>query len=145
MSASDTLFPPLTFVRCCFPYLFPPNNLGGASQVALLVKTLPASAGDVTDMVSIPGLGRSPRQGNGNPLQYSCLENPMDRGAWWATVHGVTKSWRRLKQLSTAQYRYFHNPSQQMILTYNFFPTLRFWFYWQYYGKTCQSWSTSHK
>ena len=42
---------------------------------------------------SIPGLGRSPGEGNGNPLQYSCLENPMDRGAWWATVHGVTKSW----------------------------------------------------
>ena len=44
----------------------------------------------------IPGLGRSPRDGNGNPLQYSCLENPMDRGAWQATVHGVTKSWTRL-------------------------------------------------
>ena len=41
---------------------------------------------------SIPGLGRSPGEGNGNPLQYSCLENPMDRGAWWATVHGITKS-----------------------------------------------------
>ena len=48
----------------------------------------------------IPGLGRSPGRGHGNPLQCSCLENPMDRGAWWATVHGVTKSWTRLKQLS---------------------------------------------
>ena len=45
------------------------------------------------DAGSIPGWGRSPGEGNGNTLQYSCLENPMDRGAWWATVHGVTKSW----------------------------------------------------
>ena len=52
------------------------------------VKNPPASAGD---MNSIPGSERSPREGNGNPLQYSCLENPTDRGAWWATVHGVTK------------------------------------------------------
>ena len=50
----------------------------------------------------ISGLGRSPRGGHGNPLQYSYLENPMDRGAWWATVHGVTKSQTRLKRLSTA-------------------------------------------
>ena len=58
-----------------------------------VVKTLPANAGDVG---SNPGLGRSPGEGNGNPLQYSCLGNPMDRGAWWATVHGVTKSWTGL-------------------------------------------------
>ena len=49
---------------------------------------------------SIPGSGRSPGEGNGNPLEYSCLENPMDREAWWATVHGVSKSRTRLKQLS---------------------------------------------
>ena len=48
------------------------------------------------DPGSIPGSGRSPAEGNGNPLQYSCLENSMDRGAWWATVHGVAKSWTRL-------------------------------------------------
>ena len=54
-------------------------------------KNLPASAGDVRDMGSIPGWGRSPREGNGNPLQYSCLKNPMDRGAWRAIVHRVTK------------------------------------------------------
>ena len=53
---------------------------------------LPADAGATGDMGLIPGLGRSPRGGNGNPLQYSCLEKPLDRGAWWATVHGVTKS-----------------------------------------------------
>ena len=67
-----------------------------ASQVAQLVKTLPASAGDTKDVDSIPGLGRSPGGANGNPLQYSCLEN-MDRGAWQATVHGVTKSWTLLR------------------------------------------------
>ena len=50
-----------------------------------MVKNLPANAGDIRDAGSIPGLGRSPGQGHGNPLQYSCLENPMDRGAWWAS------------------------------------------------------------
>ena len=56
------------------------------------VKNLPANAGDVRDMGLIPGSGRSPRVGNGNPLQYSCLENPMDRGALRATVHKVAES-----------------------------------------------------
>ena len=51
----------------------------------------PPSAGGIRDVGLVPGSGRSPGEGNGNPLQYSCLENPMDRGAWWATVHGVTK------------------------------------------------------
>ena len=57
-----------------------------------VIKNLPASAGDTGDMGPIPGLGRSPGVGNGNLLQYSCLENPMDREAWWFTVHGVPKS-----------------------------------------------------
>ena len=57
-----------------------------------MVKNLPANAGDARDIGSIPGWGRSPREGNGNPLQYSCLENPMDREAWWATVLEFTKS-----------------------------------------------------
>ena len=57
-----------------------------------MVKNLPANAGDTRDTGLIPGLGRSPAGGNGNPLQYSCLGNPMNRGAWWATVHGVTES-----------------------------------------------------
>ena len=56
--------------------------------MAQSVKNPPASAGDLD---SIPGSGRSPGEGNDNPLQYSCLENPRDRGAWWATVHGVTR------------------------------------------------------
>ena len=63
-----------------------------ASQVALVVKNLPAEAGSTRDVGSLPGLGRSPGVGNGNLFQYSCLENPMNRGAWWATVHWVTKS-----------------------------------------------------
>ena len=57
-----------------------------------MVKNLPANAGDVRDTGSIPGLGRSSGEGNGNPLQYSCMENPMDRGAWQADVHSVAKS-----------------------------------------------------
>ena len=59
------------------------------------------SACNVGDLVSIPELGRSPGRGHGNPLQYSCLENPMDRGAWWAIVRGVAKSWTWLKRLRT--------------------------------------------
>ena len=59
----------------------------------LVVKNLPANAGNIRDMGLIPGSGRSPGGGHGNPLQYSCLEKPMDRGAWWATDHRVTKSW----------------------------------------------------
>ena len=57
-----------------------------------MIKNLPANAGDARDVGSIPGLGRSPGGGHGNPLQCSCLENPMDRGAWQATVHGVTQN-----------------------------------------------------
>ena len=68
--------------------------------MALVVKNPPVNAGDARDMDSIPGSGRSPGEGNRNPLQYSCLENPMDRGAWWATVHGVTKGQTGLKQIS---------------------------------------------
>ena len=65
---------------------------GSLSRVPRLVKNPPANAGDGRDTVSIPGSGRSPGVGNGNPLQYSCLENSTSRGAWWATGHGVAKS-----------------------------------------------------
>ena len=65
-----------------------------------MVKNPPANAGDVRDSGSIPGSGRSPGGGNGNPLQYSCLENPMNRGAWQATVQRIAKSQTQLKQLS---------------------------------------------
>jgi len=73
------------------------------SQVAVVVKkkkNLSVNAGDIRDMSSIPGLERSPGGQNGNPLQYSFLENPMDRGAWQSTVHGVAKSWTRLSDLA---------------------------------------------
>ena len=71
-----------------------------ASQVVLVVKIMPDSARDAGDVGSIPGLGRSPGEGNSYPLQYSCLENHMDRGAWEATVHRVAKSWTQLKRHS---------------------------------------------
>ena len=63
-----------------------------------MVKNLPADTGHIRDAGSIPGLGRSPGGGHGHPLQYFCLENPMDRAAWQATVRGVTKSWAPLTQ-----------------------------------------------
>ena len=67
--------------------------LYGGFPVGTVVQSPPANAGNARDTGSISGSGRSPGVGNGNSLQYSCLENSMDRGAWWATVHGVTKSW----------------------------------------------------
>ena len=70
----------------------------------LVVKNPPANARDVRDVGLIPGSERSPGGGRGNPLQYSCLENPLDKGAWWATVHGVADSRTRLKRLSTHTY-----------------------------------------
>ena len=78
-----------------------PREKLGASQVGLVVKDPPANPGDVRGGGLIPGWGRSREGEHGNPLQFYCLENPMDRGAWRATVHGVTKSWTRLKQLKT--------------------------------------------
>ena len=81
----------LNWLLMCWCLGFP----GGSA-----VKNPPVSAGATGDMNLIPGSGRSPRGGNGTPLQYSCLENPMDRGAWQTTVHSVAKSWTQLKQLS---------------------------------------------
>ena len=87
-----------------------------------------ASACNVGDLDLIPGLGRSPGEGNGNPLQYSCLENPMDGGAWWAIVHGVAKNWTRqsnftftffydlLAVKSNGQFQSFHLPSTISII-----------------------------
>ena len=63
-----------------------------------------ASACDAEDPGSIPESGRSPGEGNGNPLQYSCLENPMDEGAWWATVHGITKSQTQLSDFTSLHF-----------------------------------------
>ena len=64
-----------------------------ASQVVLMLKNSPANAGEVRESWCIPVSEHPLEEGNGNPLQYSCLENPMARGAWWATVHGAAKSW----------------------------------------------------
>ena len=74
-------------------------HIDGASQVVLVMKNPPANTGDVRDSGSIPGSGRSPGGRHGNRLQYSFLENLMDGGAWWATIHGVAK---KNVQLATA-------------------------------------------
>ena len=74
-------------------------NAGDLSSIPELGRS--PGEGNLRDEGSIPGPGRSPRGGHSNPLQYFCLENPMDRGVWWATVHRVTKSWTWLKRLST--------------------------------------------
>ena len=80
-------------VNFLFLQPFTERGFPGGSEVK-------ASAYNAGDLGSIPGLGRSPGKGNGNPLQYSCVENPMDRGAWWATVHGVAKSQTRLRDFT---------------------------------------------
>ena len=72
----------------------------GASQVVLVVKNLPTNAGELREVSLIPQSGRSPGGGNGSPLQNSCLENPRDRGAWWATVHGIAKSQHMVRILT---------------------------------------------
>ena len=84
----------LTYILTYLPVSFPGS---------LMVKNPPASARDVGDSSFILGLGRCPGGGNGYPLQYSCLENPMDRGAWWAAVHRVTENWMQLSQCSQTQ------------------------------------------
>ena len=99
------LFLKLFLKRGCFGQLVGPRvrNIDALyfssppAQVALVVKITPCNAGNLKDAGSIPRLGRSPAEGNNNPLQYSCLENPKDRGTWQATVHGFTKSGTRLK------------------------------------------------
>ena len=77
------------------------NRDHGLFQGVLVVKKPPTNAEDLRDTGSIPESGRSLGEGHGNPLQYSCLENPLDREAWWAVVHRVTKSWTQLMRLST--------------------------------------------
>ena len=88
------------------------------SQVELVVKNLSADTGYVQDKDQISGLGR-PREGNGYSLQYSCLENLMEREAWRTTVHGVTKTQRQLKQLSTAQSMQSYMSITEFQLSYN--------------------------
>jgi len=92
---------------------------------ALGVKNPPASAGDMRDAGSIPGSERSPGGGHGIPFHHSCLQNPMDRGAWRATVHRVTKSRTQLKQLNT-------RASSQLHSSKDFHPFRSSWFHYQY-------------
>jgi len=82
--------------KCTREKLYISHYFFWASKVALVVKSPPANTGHTGDTGSIPGLGRSPGIGNGNSLQYSCLENPMNREAWWTTAHKVRKSQTRL-------------------------------------------------
>ena len=73
-----------------------------ASHVVLVVKNLSANAGDLRDLGLVPGSGRSLGGGHGNPLQYSCLENPRDGGTWLASIYGIVQSWTQLKRLSSS-------------------------------------------
>ena len=77
-----------------------------------MLKNPHASAGVISDAGSIPGAGRSPGGGHGNPLQYSCLKNPMDKGSWQSTVHWITKSQIQLKRLSTHAYKRYEELTQ---------------------------------
>ena len=98
-------------------------SLKRASQVVLVIRNLPANAGDLRDMSLISGSGRSCRGGHGNPLQFSCLENPMDRGAWRAIVYKIAKSWRRL---STNTFHWGPRKSQliNIVIEIDFLKTL---------------------
>ena len=87
-----------------------------ALQVVQVVKNSSVNARDIRDKRSIPGLGRSPGGGQDNPLQYSCLENSMDRGAWRATVHGITSVRRALIMVAALRLRYMGTPFQRLLL-----------------------------
>ena len=83
----------VSFREHTYVFLLGVYTEGASTMLSGEVST--GNAGDTGDLGSIPGLGRTPGEGNGTPLQYSCLENPMDRGAWWVTVHGIAKSQTR--------------------------------------------------
>ena len=99
-----------------------------ASQVALVVKNLPTNAEDLRDASSVLGLGRFRGGEHGNLLQYSCQGNPKDRGVWWATIHRVTKSWIRLKRLSSSSsWWYCKNERNWAKQSARNYPFLIFW------------------
>ena len=100
----------------------------GASQVELAVKNPPANAGDLRGVDLITGSGRSPGGGHSNPLQCSCLENPVDRGAWWATVHGVAKSWTQGSDLACTHRN--ETARAQSVCVFNSLGTLSFHHGW---------------
>ena len=118
---------PVAIFKCCM-------LVGGVSQVVLVVKSLPVNAGDTG---SIPGLGRSPGGGHENTLQYSCLENSMDSGAWRTTVHKVAKSQTRLKQLSTCTHTHADWNSVLLCCPFNIdvFLSLLSYFYFLFFYK----------
>ena len=107
--------------KCKAVYSFPGSSV---------VKNPSATAGDTGDMGSIPGWGRYPRGGNGNPLQYSCLENSMDRGTWWATAHGVSKSQIQLRSWAST-----HAEQCKQILLFSAFP--RSYYFYPYFSQKC--------
>ena len=121
----------LYFIFCmyvaCYEFFF--GHLTWASQVAQVVKNPPASAGDAGGTGSIPGSGRSPGEGNGNPLQCSCLENPRDGGAWWAAIYGVAQSRTRLKRLSSSSRSnmFINILSSHMWSLYFLYVSLKLW------------------
>ena len=118
MSAVDVFFLLIPIVTLCgVIYILQRVTISvWASQVALLVKNLPANAGYARDVGSIPGSGRCPGGRHGYAFQYPCLENSMNREAWQAAVHGVTKSWTRLKQLSTRMRAHTHTHTHTALL-----------------------------
>ena len=97
---------------CCSPWGCKESDMTGLNWTELSNSEgfpggTSANAGDVKDAASIPGSGKCSGEGNGNPLLYPCLESPMDRGAWWATVHGVTKSQTQPSNLAPAQHQWW--------------------------------------
>ena len=93
-----------------------------------MIKNLPVNSEDTGRAASIPGSGRYPGEGNGNPFQYSCLEYPTDRGAWWAAVHGVTKSQTGLSDLTTTMKSYIMNTLNMLKILLN----CNFKYLWKY-------------
>ena len=93
-----------------------------------MIKNLPVNSEDTGRAASIPGSGRYPGEGNGNPFQYSCLEYPMDRGAWWAAVHGVAKSHTGLSDLTTTMKSYMMNTLNMLKIL----PNCNFKYLWKY-------------
>ena len=108
MCEQSAKFQQKKFLKHSFRLLFSTVTDYGASLVAQMLKNLPANAGDARDTGLIPRLERFPGEGNGNLLQYSCLGNPMDRGAWWATVHGGCKDLGTTELLSKHTHTHTH-------------------------------------
>ena len=107
----------------------------GASRVALMVKNLLPKAGDTRDVALIPGLVRSPGKGNGNPLQYSCLEISMDRGVWQVTVQGAAKSWTRPRIYPCTDFCF-------IVLCLQCFTDIAFFFFFFYRLQLCSKLSS---